>query len=136
MHKWGGLASREDSYEYLIKEMNIILTSLGLSTTIVFLFRREFLTQRKEAFVFLLYTSILFTIGIGLDDNTNKYINFLKIPFPSLLIFYCLVFLFYIYYKRFPNDTSYSTSKKPVQDVIFNIVYWFLGIFIPVVTYL
>ena len=113
--------------------MNIILLILGLSPTIIFMYKVDIMYKKKEGLLFFFFTFFMLIIGSILGGEGNKFIKILKLPFFNLLIFYFFHYCFYRMYNRFPVNTAWTSSKKPVEDVIFNLSYWVLGFFIPII---
>lgn len=56
----------------------------------------------------------------------------LKMPLISFAIFKILHFSFKYLYERNPENTSWTynkaPNKAPVQDVMFSILFWLLGV--------
>lgn len=98
------------------------------------MYKIEILYDKKWGALYFMYTSLLFFIGLVLDDTGSNFTNFLKLPLFNLAIFYFFVSIFYLFYKRVPINTAWSYGKTNIKDVVFNILYWVLGFLIPMFT--
>ena len=114
--------------------INILLVALGLNILIIFLMKREWLINRQTGFIIFAINILLFIIGITFNDKMgDNYKTFiaLKIPLLAQAIFIILTQIFRKIYKRNPVDTFWSFTPKPVQDVLFNALFFvFIGLLI------
>jgi uncharacterized protein YacL len=115
--------------------MDLLFLILGLSNTIVYFYKEEWLFDKTKFIFYFYYTIILFFISILLNETyfNSKFVKFLMLPFFNILIFIFLFFIFKRLYKRNPQNTFWSYSKKPIQDVLFTIIYWIVGFLIPII---
>lgn len=112
--------------------MNIIFVFLGMSTLLVFLYKREWLLGRRPFLILLVLNVILFILGYILENGVDFKLSVaLKMGLLSQLIFTALVTLFRRIYKRDPVDTFWTMDVSLMKDGIFNFVFWVLGGVIP-----
>lgn len=114
--------------------MNLILVLLGLSTAIIFMYRMEWLTERRCFIVNLLYDILLFLGSIFLINGelgNPRILGALKMPLFSSFAFFILSYGFKKKYKRNPKNTFWTFTKEPIQDVIFTLLFWLLGVGLP-----
>jgi len=119
----------------LNESMNILLMTLGLSTSLLFMYKIEWLFQFKSFVIYMSYTLVLFSIPFLADGKWPRHeliLVVLQIPFISGLIFKGLHLAFKAVFGRNPENTFWSFSSKPVEDVIFSALFWILGVGIPV----
>jgi hypothetical protein len=55
----------------------------------------------------------------------------LKMPLISSLVFFILSYGFQIKYKRTPQNSFWFFIKVPIQDTIFTLLFWLLGVGLP-----
>lgn len=85
----------------------------------------------KTFWCILIYCLLLYYLSIIL--LRLEYFNYfmvaaLKMPLISFAIFKILHFSFKYLYGRNPENTSWTYNKAPVQDVMFSILFWLLGV--------
>ena len=115
--------------------MDIILIALGLSTALIFLKKMEWLIDKKIFVINIIYGIILFIVGTALMEYNIGRVRFvaaLRMPLVSSLIFFVLLFLFKKIFKRNPENTFWVFTKKPIEDVIFTLLFWLLGVGLPI----
>lgn len=110
--------------------MNILFIALGMSTLLIFLFKRDWLFKKYQFLVLLSANLLLFVLGNLLADNF-KLATALKMSLISQLIFLTLVFVFKSIYKRNPVDTFWTMDMSLMKDGVFNFIFWVLGITVP-----
>jgi hypothetical protein len=115
--------------------IDLIFVVFGLSIMLLFMFKIEWLFANGVIFWRIL-TYCFLSFGLSLYLLSIEYykimfINNLKIPLISFLIFRVFFFLFKKKYKRNPENTFGEFQKKPIQDIIFTILYWLLGVGLP-----
>lgn len=114
--------------------MDLIFVSFGLSIAIIFMYKIEWLFNLKSFLIIFFYTILLFGLSFLLLEyniGNPRIIIALKMPILSITIFKLLNILFKIIYKRNPENTAWTYTKKPIEDVLFSILYWFLGVGLP-----
>jgi len=114
--------------------MEFILVLIGLSTVWLFMFKIEWLFNPKSFMVNIIYDIILFIISFLIFQyqiGNPKIIAALRMPLLSSAVFFILYWSFKKIYKRNPENTFWTFVAKPVQDVIFTILFWFLGVGLP-----
>ena len=85
--------------------------------------------------VIFLLNMCLFIVGVVLQNSETDYpktLSALKMPVLSVLIFYVLYKYFIILYKRNPENTFWVFNKKPTEDILFSLLFWIIGIGLPV----
>ena len=105
----------------------------GLSTVFVFMFKIEWLHNNKTFLYFAVYCCFLFLLSYFIE-SASLHINevaALRMPLVSALIFFLLASIFKKAYNREPKNTFYSFTKQHWTDVVFSILFWILGVGIP-----
>ncbi|MBN2748997.1 MAG: hypothetical protein JXR57_05835 [Bacteroidales bacterium] len=108
---------------------------LGLSIVIIFLFKRDLLIDYNSSRIILVICIILFILGYILDTLAKQEKNFviaLKIPLLCLLIFWGFLWAFKKLFNRIPVDTFWTKERNVWKDAVFNILFWIIGIIVPV----
>jgi hypothetical protein len=119
--------------------MDIIFVLIGLSVPILFMFKEEWLYNKKIlSTIFLLSMFLFIAVMFYEDKNIVKYKTFaaLKMPLLSTIIFFCLHQFYVKKYKRNPENTFWSFSKKSIEDILFTILFWIFGIGLPALLFL
>lgn len=114
--------------------MLILYVIISMSIALVFMFKIEWLYNKKTAIALLFYTIVLVVLSFLLKMfaiDQPKNIALLTIPLISLLFFCLAAFVFKKIYKRNPENTFWESAPKPVEDVIFTIIFWVFGVGIP-----
>jgi len=115
--------------------MDFVLIFLGLSIVWLFLFKIEWLFGNNVSFwCVLIYSVLLFCVSFLLLDmeyGNPKMVRVLKMPLLSFAVFRVLYIVFDKIYKRKPENTFWVFQKKPIQDIIFTLLFWFLGVGLP-----
>ena len=55
----------------------------------------------------------------------------LRMPIISYAIFKMFHLIFKTIYMRNPENTAWVFEKKPIQDILFSILFWFFGVGLP-----
>lgn len=116
--------------------MDFLFIIFGLSTLIVFLYKREWLINKKSCMIIFLINSILFLSSYFLEyiiKINSKTVVALKMGLLSQLIFLLLITLYRKLYNSTPMDTFWSMDIKLLKDGIFNFLFWVLGGVIPAI---
>lgn len=119
----------------IMNNLNTVFIILGLSIIIIFLFKRDLLTKQNSFRVIFIFSIILFVLGYVLDiliKQEKSLAIALKIPLLCLLIFRGFLWIFEKLYNRVPVDTFWTMKKDVWKDAIFNILFWIIGILVPV----
>jgi len=115
--------------------MDFILILIGLSIAWLFMYKIEWLFGFGASFwAVLLYCILLFGLSfllLELNYNNPKMVVTLRMPIISFAIFKVLHLVFMGIYKRNPENTFWVFTKKPIQDVLFSILFWLLGVGLP-----
>lgn len=111
--------------------MNVIFIIIGLNVTILFLFDKSKLDDKKWFFRILIFNIILFLIASILSLNNiakNTAVNSLFVPLISQGIYYGLSKLFYLNYEQDSVDTFWTMDKTLFKDGWFNSIFWIISI--------
>jgi hypothetical protein len=115
--------------------MDFAFILLGLSIMWLFMFKIEWLFDNGISFwVILIYCILLFSLSFILlnEEYANpNMVKALKMPLISFVVFRCLYFAFRRKYKRNPENTFWVFHEKPIQDIVFTLLFWFLGVGLP-----
>ena len=101
----------------------IILIFFGLSIFLVFLFKREFLVDKRFSVYFIIYCLVLGLLGLFLQNNNVKGGDILVLPLFQFIIYRFFYKIFVSIYKREPKDTFWSMDLSLMIDGIFNFLY-------------
>lgn len=110
--------------------MDFIFVLIGLSTVWLFMFKIEWLFLPKTFAVNVIYNILLFGISFFLVQyqfSNPKFLLLLRMPLFSSFVFFILYVGFKKIYQRNPENTFWTFTGKPIQDVIFTLLFWFLG---------
>lgn len=115
--------------------MGFIFILIGLSVAWLFMFKIEWLCKGGIIFWILLsYCLILFYFPfymLNLDYDNLKMTKALKMPLISLMVFKVMYHIYFIKYKKMPENTFGATQNKAIQDVLFSILFWIFGVGAP-----
>jgi len=110
--------------------MDLIFVLIGLSTVWIFMFKIEWLFLTETFAVNIIYNILLFGISFLLVQNqlgNPKFLLLLRMPLFSSFVFFILYKGFKKIYQRNPENTFWTFTGKPIQDVIFTLLFWFFG---------
>jgi len=114
---------------------DFLIIPIGMAIQLIFLFKREILTDKKfEKWIWTVSAS-LFVIGYFLSINFGQAVKTLPILMVPILAYGIFRFQLWIYMKLFnaePVDTFYSMDLKLMRSGIFNFIFWVVGLLIPV----
>ena len=102
--------------------MEFVFGTLGLFVQFIFLFKREWLINRKSFYTIVLVSAVMFLFShiLVLSGVQNPdQVRFLMLPLFSSGVFYGLNFVFFKMYKRTPEDTFWSMDWAQIKDGIF-----------------
>jgi hypothetical protein len=114
--------------------MDFIFVLIGLSTVWLFMFKIEWLFLTKTFVINVIYNILLFGISFLLvkyQISNPKFLLLLRMPLFSTFVFLILYKGFKKIYQRNPENTFWVFTGKPIQDVIFTLLFWFLGVGLP-----
>lgn len=115
--------------------MDFVLILIGLSIMWLFMYKIEWLFGFGVSFlVVLIYSNMLFGLSfllLEINYGNPNMVVFLRMPLISFAIFKMLYIIFKLIYKRNPENTAWVFTKKPIQDVLFSMLFWFLGVGLP-----
>lgn len=116
--------------------MDLIIVFIGLIIALIFLFKIEWLFATKTFLRILAVSIILFLLSLMMVKNSignPKVTPILMAPLFSAIVFFCFYKTFYFIYKRNPENTMYSFTKKPINDIVFTMLFWIVGVGGPIV---
>lgn len=116
--------------------MDYIFVFFGMTTQLIFLYRRELLLDKKVFFYILYFNVFLFILGFIFEDFLKldfKAVGILKMSLLSQLIFLIMIYIYKILYKKNPADTFWVSDITLLKDGIFNFIFWIAGTLIPVI---
>jgi len=113
----------------------IVFVLIAMSIHIIFLFKREILFDKKKFKALFIISVGLFGFYFLLKGLNLKVrnIEMIQVPFLALTIF---LLMSYVYNKVFgenPEDTFYSMDITLMKDGIFNALFCFIGLFVPII---
>ncbi len=116
-------------------KIDILLIPLAIVIQLIFLFKRELLTDKLWEKWIWFGVGVLFVIGfIGKNYYQNiKILPLLMMPIMTYGIFKILLIIYRNMYGKTPVDTFYSMDLKLMKSGIFNFIFWVLGIIIPAI---
>jgi hypothetical protein len=115
--------------------MNILLMTLGLSTAWLFMYKIEWLFHFKSFMIYMSYTVALFLVALLADGYWPQHeviVVALKITLYSGLLFKVLHLAFKAMFHRNPENTFWTVSSQPVENIVFSVLFWILGVGGPV----
>ena len=114
--------------------MNFIIVVISMLVHTVFLYKREWLFN-KRIFMFIFSISTLFfLLGyflVSAKIGNPKFTPALKMPLLALAAFFVMSNIFFKVYNKNPQDTFWSNDTSLMRDGIFNFLFWFFGTMIP-----
>jgi hypothetical protein len=116
--------------------MDFLFASAGLFVHIIFMFKREWLFERRSLQFILLVSSIMFAVSYLLVSNNignADTLRMLRIPLLAAVVFVGIKYVFFKIYKRNPEDTFWSMDFGQTADGVFNFLFWVLGIVLPAI---
>lgn len=108
--------------------IGFLLVLIGLNVPILFMFKEKWLYGKKSMLLIFCVNIILFILGWLLD---HKLFDAFKMPVISTIIFYGMHQMFKKLYHRNPENTFWTFSKKPLEDILFSLLFWIIGIGLP-----
>ncbi|WP_303413661.1 hypothetical protein [Pontibacter sp. BT731] len=112
-----------------------LLALLGLFIQLIFLYKREILTDKKFEIWLWLGTAILFIIGHTLGNiygSEIKTLPLLMVPLMAYIIYRLLFWSYLSAFKEKPVDTFWSMNIRLMIPGVFNFLFWFLALVVPV----
>ena len=104
----------------------------GMFVHIIVLFDRNFLKRQNVLPICYVIASAMFVIGlIFLIMKGDGYAGFLITPLISLILYQLMFNLFVKMFKKEPVDTYHTLDMSLGNSMVFNIIFWTLGFFIP-----
>jgi len=110
---------------------------IAISIHCIFLFKRELLYKKESFQSLLLMSSIAFVFSyltLLVDiPFFGEHFPMLRVPFMVLIIFYILKSIYFFIYDEDAVDTYGSMDFSEMKDGIFNALFWFLGLVVPMI---
>ena len=116
--------------------MDFIFIILGMSTMLLFLFKRDWLMNKNASILLLVWNIFLFCGGYSLQFyriGNPEIVIALKISLLCQIIFFVLVFSFRKLYGKNPEDTFWTMDISLLKDGIFNFLFWVIAGFVSAV---
>jgi len=115
--------------------MDFVLILIGLSIVWLFMYKIEWLFGFGVSFsIVLIYSILLFGLSfllLEINYSNPKMVVLLRMPIISLTVFKIFHIIFKLIYKRNPENTVWAFKKKPIQDILFSLLFWFFGVGLP-----
>ena len=115
--------------------MDFIFILIGLSIMLLFMFKIEWLFDfGVTSLVILIYSIMLFVLSfllLEINFGNPSMVVCLRMPIISYAIFKMFHLIFKLIYLRNPENTAWVFEKKPIQDILFSILFWFFGVGLP-----
>lgn len=111
--------------------MNFIFIIIGMNVSIIFLFDKRILDNKKYFNILLAFNALLFlTTSILVVSNvaSNTAIRSLFIPLVCQLIYHYMSKWYFMKYERNSNDTFWTMDRDSYIDGWFNAVFWIISI--------
>ena len=110
--------------------IDFLYVFLGFTTSIIFIFKIEWLFSLRNYLLLLSFGIVLFLISKYLlvhQISNQKTVPLLQVCFYATLIFGLFYFIFKKVFHRNPVNTFWVYSRKPIEDVLFNFIFWLAG---------
>lgn len=110
--------------------MGFVYIFIGMSTLWLFGYKIEWLFNQKSYWANIGYDVFLYVIALVMlyeKIGNPRFVIALKVPLISSIVFRVLYLGFRKIYKRNPENTAWSFTRKPTEDVVFSMLFWLLG---------
>jgi uncharacterized membrane protein len=113
----------------------IVFVVIAMSVHGIFMFKREILFDKKKFKTLLIISFGLFGLYFLLKglDIRERNMEVLQVPFLALIIFFLMSYLYGKIFGENPEDTFHSMDIALMKDGIFNALFWFIGLFVPII---
>jgi hypothetical protein len=114
--------------------MRFIFVFLGTTTLLLFLYKREWLLDKKKGLLLFVWNCILFLSSFILsyyEIGDAKFYVALKMSLLTQLMFLIMAFIFKKVFGRAPQDTFWGSDPSLMADSAFNFTFWVLAVVIP-----
>lgn len=114
---------------------DFLIIPIGMVIQLIFLFKREMLTDKKFEKWIWIGSSILFIVGYFLTIKFGKSVKTLPILMVPIMAYGIFRLQLWTYFKLFntePVDTFYSMDLKLMRSGIFNFIFWVVGLILPI----
>lgn len=103
---------------------------VGLNVVYAFWYHSDWLLNVRTSILILVCNVVLFMISyvplLGRVIDV-KFHGALRVGLISYVVFQILLLIFFLIYRRKPTSTYWVFEKKPVEDVVFGIVFTVVG---------
>src|SRR5688500_17213223 len=103
--------------------MDFIIIVISMFVHIIFIYKREWLFDKKIFMVIFGISTLTFVLGFILLNSkigNPKFIPALKMPLLALAVFFIMKNIFFRIYKKNPEDTFWSMDISLMRDGVFN----------------
>lgn len=110
--------------------MAFVFAVLGLFVQFIFLFKREWLFEKRSFTIIYVVSIISFVLSYILmlaNIGDPNLVKMLTVPFLAATMFYITKRIFFKLYGRNLEDTFWSMDSSLMSDGVFNAVFWFSG---------
>ncbi|MBX0331745.1 hypothetical protein K3G39_00690 [Pontibacter sp. HSC-14F20] len=115
--------------------IEFLFALIGLSIQLIFLYKRKMLTDNRNEIWLWIGTAILFIAGLTLGNiygSEIKTLPLLMVPLMAYIIYRLLFWTYLSAFKEEPVDTFWSMNIKLMRLGVFNFLFWFLALVVPV----
>lgn len=101
---------------------------MGLFVQIIFLFKREWLFEKRSFTLIFILSAASFVLSYILMLNhigNPKIVRMLTIPLLAASMFYVVKRIFFKLHGRNLEDTFWSMDMSLMSDGVFNALFWF-----------
>lgn len=120
-----------------LTRMDFLFVVVGLSIALLFMYRIEVLLDKGKQFLLvLLYALALFGasyIFLNFGIGKQNMVLLLRMPLISLGSFKLFQFVFEAILMRSPENTFWVFTSKSIYDVLFTMLFWIVGVGLPVI---
>ena len=113
---------------------DFLLIPLALSIHMIFLFKRELLTDKRVAKWIWIGALGLFIAGYTLSPEYKHIIRTLPVlmmPIMTLSLYEVLLILYKAIFGKVPQDTFYTMDIRKLRSGLFNFIFWVVGSLVP-----
>lgn len=114
---------------------DFLIIPIGMAIQLIFLFKRELLTERKFEKWIWIGSAFIFIVGYYLANTYGESVKTLPILMMPIMAYGIFRIQLWIYMKLFkaePVDTFYTMDLKLMRSGIFNFIFWVVGLIIPI----
>jgi hypothetical protein len=115
--------------------MDQLLVIPGTFVLLIFLFKRELLFQKSSMQLIWVASGLLFGLAIFFvrAQIGGSLMKMLAMPLLTIVLFSAIKYVFFLIYKRNPEDTFWSIDWNQMPDGLFNFFFWVLAVALPTI---